>query len=173
MYFFVQFLSIYEYICPSFPPQSFFASALLFQNLFLEENTVSCWASSSCPCCWAGLPALCCQIPVNDPTPVTWPSAPFCLFWEYPSCHFFFFNSLSRMLGVITFMHICLTSMFLSSGPKELVGSVQIPNSRVFQSLPFIWIVYQIILLLSMAQVMFTSKHVYKQLLHVKYSGFP
>lgn len=77
------------------------------------------------------------------------------------------------MLGVITFMHICLTSMFLSSGPKELVGSVQIPNSRVFQSLPFIWIVYQIILLLSMAQVMFTSKHVYKQLLHVKYSGFP
>ena len=86
---------------------------------------------------------------------------------------FFFFNSLSRMLGVITFMHICLTSMFLSSGPKELVGSVQIPNSRVFQSLPFIWIVYQIILLLSMAQVMFTSKHVYKQLLHVKYSGFP
>ena len=90
-----------------------------------------------------------------------------------PAATFFFFNSLSRMLGVITFMHICLTSMFLSSGPKELVGSVQIPNSRVFQSLPFIWIVYQIILLLSMAQVMFTSKHVYKQLLHVKYSGFP
>ena len=64
----------------------------------------------------------------------------------------FFFNSLSRMLGVITFRHICLTSMFLSSGPEELVGSVQIPNSRVFQSLPFIWIFYQIILLLSTAQ---------------------
>ena len=86
---------------------------------------------------------------------------------------FFFFNSLRHMLGVITFRHICLTSMFLSSGTKEQVGSIQIPNSKAFQSLPFIWIFYHIILLLSTAQVMCASKHVQKQLLHIKYSGFP
>lgn len=115
------------------------------------------------------------QFPLQDPTSVTRPSAPFCLFWEYSSCHFFFFffNSLRHMLGVITFRHICLTSMLLSSGPNEQVGSIQIPNSEAFQSLPFIWIFYHIILLLSMAQVMCASKHVHKQLLHIKYSGFP
>lgn len=86
---------------------------------------------------------------------------------------FFFFNSLRHMLGVITFRHICLTSMLLSSGPNEQVGSIQIPNSEAFQSLPFIWIFYHIILLLSAAQVMCASKHVHKQLFHIKYSGFP
>ena len=98
---------------------------------------------------------------------------PFLGILQLPIFFFFFFNSLRHMLGVITFRHICLTSMFLSSGTKEQVGSIQIPNSKAFQSLPFIWIFYHIILLLSTAQVMCASKHVQKQLLHIKYSGFP
>lgn len=103
------------------------------------------------------------------PTSLTCPSAPFCLFWGYPSCHFFY--SLSHMLSS---RHTCLTFLLYSVAVKAMleVSKFQTPR-HVNHFLLFRPIsIYPLISPLTMAQVMFASKYVKKLVLHIINPGF-
>ena len=143
MYFFVRFLSFYEQIGPLFSPQSLLL-LFCFQTYLWKRAPsllLAVWASSSRPrslgrAHGARAASSHCRTLLQSHTHL--------LHFAFPgntpaaTSFVFFFNSLRHMLGVRTCRHIYLTSMFLPSGLKEQVGSIQMPNSKAFQSGYFI-----------------------------------
>lgn len=111
----------------------------------------------------------CCPLPTAPSYFCPCPSTPFCLSSGYSSCHLF--NSLSHRTSS---RHTCLN--FLLYPVAIRIGwESQIPNSKTSPSLPLSEVisVYPITPPLSMAQVMFSAKHIPVLVLHLKYPGFP
>lgn len=126
------FAYLWTYFIFSFPQGLFCVYSFLSESIFKRDYFLSClWyaiqlVTATCP--GPGHPIFHCTLLLFHMLICS-----LCLFWAYPSYHVFILWAICYLPGTLAWLPA------LSSGHKGQVGSLQIPNSKAFQSLPFIW----------------------------------